>query len=156
MLPMIPKPPITPAQKRAAIAVAGAIDLAQIAILPGLGLAYVLDDALDFLAAVILVAICGFKWQFMAAFFLELVPVVDIFPTWTALALTLPTTRPAVKVPPQRVTVTQTGHGATAAQSSAGAGDAAGAQARRTDTGGDVVEVEAVVVPPVQGRGRAE
>jgi len=37
-----------------------------------------------------LIAVCGFKWQFLVAFIVELFPVVDIFPTWTALVLTLP------------------------------------------------------------------
>jgi hypothetical protein len=125
MLPVIPKPPITKAQKKAAILVAGTIDLLQIALIPMFLGGYAIDDALDVIAAMILTAICGFKWQFVAAFFLELVPLVDIFPTWTALVLTLPSQADnalqnvsAGKVPPQQR--------------------------------GAVIDVEAVVVPPVR------
>ena len=89
MLPVIPKPAITRRQKNAALAVAGAIDLLQVVLLPLLGLGYVLDDVLDAIAAIALVAICGFKWQFVLAFLLELVPPLDLLPTWTAVVLTL-------------------------------------------------------------------
>ena len=91
MLPVISKPSVSKRQKAAALAVAGAVDLLQITILPALGLAYVLDDLLDLVAAVVLTAICGFKWQFILAFCIELVPFVDIFPTWLAVVLTLST-----------------------------------------------------------------
>jgi hypothetical protein len=139
MLPVIPKPPITRGQKRLALAVAGTVDLLQIALLPLLGLGYALDDALDVLAVFVLMGVCGFKWQFVAAFLLELVPVVDIFPTWTALALTLPTGDRVVTSPgtgPPRLEVASVQVENTEAESqvsSAVEGD-----------------VEGVVVPPVQ------
>ena len=99
MLPVIQKPPLTRSQKRAAIAVAAVIDFLQITLLPALLPGYLLDDVLDVIAAIILVAICGFKWQFMLAFAMELLPIVDIFPTWTAVVLTLPSHDPAVATP---------------------------------------------------------
>src|ERR1051326_8308244 len=90
MLPIISKPPITRAQKRTAILIAGTVDFLQVMALPALGFGYIFDDFLDIVAAILLIATCGFKWQFILAFLIELAPVVDIFPTWTALVLTLP------------------------------------------------------------------
>ena len=89
MLNMVPKPPITAAQKRAALAVAATVDLLQVVVFPALLPGYVLDDALDVIAAVTLTAICGFKWQFALAFGMELVPFADLLPTWTAVVLLL-------------------------------------------------------------------
>lgn len=92
MLALIPKPPISRRQKRMALAVAGFVDFIQIAVFPLFfeGGISPFDDALDIAAAVALMAICGFKWQFVLAFVLELVPFVDILPTWTAVVLLLP------------------------------------------------------------------
>jgi len=90
MIPVIRKPPITHKRKAVVIFVAGTADFLQIMFLPGIGLGYVLDDAIDFLTAIILTAICGFKWQFVLAFFMELIPGLDILPTWTAVALLIP------------------------------------------------------------------
>ena len=129
MLPIIPKPPITKAQKRMALAVAGAIDLLQISVVPLFLAGYAIDDFLDVVAAIILVAICGFKWQFAAGFFIELVPIVNIFPTWTALVLTLPSHEEPAR---QNVTVTAV-------------------PPRQHD---DVIDVDAVVVPPMRAEGK--
>jgi hypothetical protein len=103
MLPMIPKPAISPRQKALAIGIAGFVDLLQVVVFPAFGEGFFspLQDALDFLTAILLVAICGFKWQFVAGFMLELVPGVSLFPTWTAVAFTLPTaSQPSASVPP--------------------------------------------------------
>ena len=136
MLPIIPKPPITPRQKGAALAVAGTVDLLQIVLLPTLLPGYALDTALDILAAIILIAVCGFKWQFIVAFVLELFPVVDIFPTWTALVLTLSTgARTPGMVQAQRLNVTVSVPPPVP-----------------PDAGKGVVDVEAMAVPPVQPR----
>jgi hypothetical protein len=103
MLPIIPKPGISPRRKSLAIAIAGFADLLQLAVFPAFawGGASPFDDALDFVVAALLVAICGFKWQFVVGFMAELVPGLALFPTWTAVALVLPTERP------QRVNVTR-------------------------------------------------
>ena len=132
MLPIIPKPPITPRQKGVALAVAGAIDLIQIVFFPLFGVIEPFEVALDVVAAAILVAVCGFKWQFAAAFTLELFPLVDIFPTWTAVVLTLPS---AARTPgmPEQTAPTMASFPRTAP--SAGKG---------------IVDVEAVAVPPIQ------
>ena len=75
-----------------ALMVAGFVDFLQIAVFPLFfeGGFSPFDDVLDVMAAISLMAICGFKWQFVVAFFMELVPFLDILPTWTAVALLLP------------------------------------------------------------------
>jgi len=45
------------------------------------------DWAEDFIVTVILLVILGFRWELIAAFGLELVPFIDMFPTWTAFML---------------------------------------------------------------------
>lgn len=94
MLPIIQKPPISHRRKVVAVGIAGAADLLQIALLPAFGLAYVMDDAIDIVLALILIVVCGFKWQFILAFLLELVPGLDLLPTWTAVVLLIPSTGP--------------------------------------------------------------
>ena len=90
MVPGIRKPPISHRRKATALMVAGIADFAQIMLLPALGFGYVLDDVIDILTAIILTAICGFKWQFVFAFGVELIPGLDLLPTWSAVALLIP------------------------------------------------------------------
>jgi len=137
MFDLIVKPPITSRQKKAALAVAGAIDFLQIVFLPALLPGYAVDTALDILAAIILTVICGFKWQFALAFTMELFPIVDIFPTWTAVVLMLGATTPTA---PPKVHVSSTNGSAPPPQP-------AHASAFRD---ADVVDVEAVRVPPIR------
>jgi hypothetical protein len=93
MLPIISKPAISMRQKVAALAVAGCADVLQIVLWPVFfeGGVSPFDDALDVIVATVLIGICGFRWQFILAFLMETVPGLDLFPTWTALALTLQT-----------------------------------------------------------------
>jgi hypothetical protein len=123
MLPIIPKPSISKRQKSAALVVAALADALQLTMLPLLGLGYVFDDFIDVVTALLLTAICGFKWQFILAFFMELLPIVDFLPTWTAVALLLSTHE--TPVGNQRVNVSQVHHR-------------------------DPVDVDAVIIPPVQ------
>jgi hypothetical protein len=136
MVPIIPKPPISRERKRAALAVAVVVDLIQV---PGFaafgeGALSPFQDALDVITAIVLMAICGFKWQFVLAFGLELVPVATLFPTWTAMVLTLPSAAPGA-APPVQVSAT------VAPREGASGGDGSKA----------IVDVEGVVAPPVQG-----
>ncbi|MGN6368838.1 MAG: hypothetical protein ACTHN5_11315 [Phycisphaerae bacterium] len=103
MIPGIRKPPISQQRKAAALIVAGIADFLQIMLLPALGFGYVLDDAIDFATAILLTAICGFKWQFVLAFMFELIPGFDLLPTWSAVALLIPSSPNTVIVagPPQ-------------------------------------------------------
>ncbi len=127
MLAVIPKPGISSRRKAAAVMVAGVVDLLQLWFVPLFGEGFIspFEDALDVMAAIVLTAICGFKWQFALAFGLELIPFFDILPTWTAVALLLPVNDRDVSG--QRVNVTVTGERAA-----------------------NLVEVEGVVIPPVQ------
>jgi len=128
----IAKPPITPRQKGLALAIAGCADLCQIVLFPffGPGIFSPLEDLLDVAVACMLMAICGFRWQFVLAFIVEIVPGLDLFPTWTALVLSLGTTRTmdvqGFEVLPGTARAKQ------------GAGDH------------PPIDVNAVVVPPVQ------
>ena len=92
MIPGIRKPPISHQRKAAAIMVAGAADFLQIILWPlfSEGGFSPFETAVDFVTAVILMAICGFKWQFILAFAAELVPGLDLLPTWSAVALLIP------------------------------------------------------------------
>jgi hypothetical protein len=70
---------------RAALILAIAADALQILVLPlfaegGLSPA---DDVLDFVIAAVLVNLLGWHWEFLPAFFAELVPGVDLVPFWT-------------------------------------------------------------------------
>ena len=145
MLPLIPKPAITSRQKAAALAVAVVVDFVQLGGWEFFGWGFLspLEDGLDVLTAVVLMAICGFKWQFVVAFFVELLPVADIFPTWTALVLTLPTAGAARES--RRVEAVEAGARVQVEQVY-GPGKGVGVGRTR------VVDVEAVAVPPVQER----
>lgn len=82
-------------RKAVALAAAGAVDLVQLALVPlfSEGIASPLEDALDVMTALLLVAILGFNWRLAVAFALELVPGASLFPSWTAAVLTMPAVR---------------------------------------------------------------
>jgi hypothetical protein len=77
-----------PSQPRvwAARALAVAVDGLQIFAFPffGEGAASPLNDALDVVAGAAFVLLLGWHVAFLPTFLTELVPVVDVFPTWTA------------------------------------------------------------------------
>ncbi len=100
MLPLIPKPPISHRRKALALTIAGAADLLQIVLFPLFveGGASPFDDAIDVVTAILLTAVCGFKWQFVLAFFMELVPGLDLLPTWSAVALLIPSAPNTIEV----------------------------------------------------------
>jgi len=79
-------------RKFAALAVAGLVDLCQIVLFPfffeGAGSPF--DWVLDLAAAAILTAMLGFRWRLALALIVELIPGLDMFPTWTALVFSLP------------------------------------------------------------------
>ena len=69
----------------AARAVAIVADALQLGFLPLFvpGAASILDDVLDVVVGGVLVGLVGWHWAFLPAFLAELVPVVDLAPTWT-------------------------------------------------------------------------
>jgi hypothetical protein len=81
--------PLSKTRMRAAIAVAAAADAAQLVFFPafGAGALSPLDDVLDVAVGGTMVLLLGWHWAFLPAFAAELIPGVDLAPTWTAAAL---------------------------------------------------------------------
>ncbi|MGA8150000.1 MAG: hypothetical protein WB952_03560 [Terriglobales bacterium] len=71
---------------RLAWAVALAADAVQIAALPlfGEGALSPADTVLDLAVGAVLVRLLGWHWAFLPTLVAELVPGLDLFPTWTA------------------------------------------------------------------------
>jgi hypothetical protein len=77
-----------------AFTVAALADLAQIVLFPAFieGAASPLEDALDATVALVLLLTLGYSHRLLFAFALELVPGADLFPTWTAVVASIPST----------------------------------------------------------------
>jgi hypothetical protein len=77
-------------RKRAALLIAAAADLTQLALAPLFagGALSPLDDALDVIVAGLLFLALGRSWRIAFALGLELVPGLALFPTWTAVVAT--------------------------------------------------------------------
>jgi hypothetical protein len=88
----IQRPQLTRKMRRIAMFVALASDFIQIVGFPVFfeGALSPFDDILDVVTAVVLLILCGPRWQFALAFVLELVPGLSLFPTWTTFVLALP------------------------------------------------------------------
>ena len=76
----------------AALLVAGLADLLQLVLFPMFveGALSPLDWAVDGLVVVALTLVLGFKWRIFLGLGVELIPGLDLFPTWTALVLSIP------------------------------------------------------------------
>lgn len=46
----------------------------------------IVDAAIDVVVGLSLWALCGFRWYFVPTFLAELLPIVDLAPTWTVAA----------------------------------------------------------------------
>jgi hypothetical protein len=70
---------------RTAMVLAVVADAVQIVVFPLFveGALSPLDDILDFVAAVALIRLIGWHWEFLPSFIAELVPGVDLVPFWT-------------------------------------------------------------------------
>ena len=79
-------------RKLAALLIAGCADLVQGVLFPLVveGGFSPVEWVVDIAAAIGLLLVVGFKARLAVAFAAELVPGLDLFPTWTALVLTLP------------------------------------------------------------------
>jgi hypothetical protein len=81
-------------RRRRAVALTVAIvaDALQLVLWPAFsgGAASPVDDALDAVVALVLLGTLGFSGRLALALALELVPGADLFPTWTAVVLTIP------------------------------------------------------------------
>ncbi|RYE92408.1 MAG: hypothetical protein EOO75_06780, partial [Myxococcales bacterium] len=83
---------ITSKQKYGALAVAGIVDVLQATVLmPSTvaGPASPLEWGVDVGTALVLTLILGWNWRLLVAFLIELLPTVGLFPTWSAMILTL-------------------------------------------------------------------
>ena len=65
------------------------------------GAASPFEVALDALTALVILLIVGFQWRLLIALVAELVPGLDMFPTWAAVVLSLPV---APETPKERYT----------------------------------------------------
>lgn len=92
LAPPGPVRPLTRRRKMLALGLAGASDLARLVFAPVFieGAASPLDVALDLVTAVAILLAVGFQWRLAIALVTELIPGLDLFPSWTAVVLSLP------------------------------------------------------------------
>jgi len=78
--------PLSVRRRRLALAVALAADFLQIGLLPlfSAGVGSPFDWGLDLVVAVVLLRTIGWHIALLPTFVAELLPFVDLFPTWTA------------------------------------------------------------------------
>ena len=74
-------PTLTPRRIWIARAIAVLVDLSQLALLPTE--LTPLNNAIDVVTAAVMVALVGWHWAFLPTFLAELVPFVDLVPSWT-------------------------------------------------------------------------
>ena len=76
-------------RRRAARAIAVVVDALQIVVFPAFfpGLVSPLENVLDVVTGIILTLLLGFHVAFLPTFIAELVPFVDLFPSWTLAVL---------------------------------------------------------------------
>src|SRR5947199_7875361 len=91
----------TPGRVKAARMIAIAADVIQLGGFPFFlpGWASPADDVLDVVVGVALTWLVGWHWSFLPGFLIELVPGMDLIPSWTAAVLLA--TRGQGKVEPQ-------------------------------------------------------
>jgi hypothetical protein len=83
---------ISPKRKYLALLLAGIVDVIQFTVLApstGAGAMSPVQWGVDIATTILLVAILGWNWRLLAAFVFELIPAVALFPTWSALILTI-------------------------------------------------------------------
>jgi len=92
-------------------------DAVQIALVPAFvgGAVSMVNDALDVVVGITMIVLVGWNWVFLPALVAELIPMVDLAPTWTIAVLiatrrrgdpsaawTTPSTTPEPQTPPAR------------------------------------------------------
>ncbi len=102
---------ITPADVRKARIVAVTADLLQIVLLPAFfpGTLSPAADIIDVVVALIMLRLLGWHWAFLPTFLVELVPLVDLVPTWTAAVFLVTRERAVPPAPPEVVVEPPTG-----------------------------------------------
>jgi hypothetical protein len=98
------KDQLTPAQIWTARAIAIAADALQIGLLPFFvpGAASPFDDVLDVIVAIMLWQLVGWHWAFLPSFAAELIPGLDLVPSWTAAVWFATRHLPAGEAPAQQ------------------------------------------------------
>ena len=98
------RPPLSRGRILAARLLAVLADAVQIGLLPlfSEGALSPLNDLLDVAVGAVLVLLVGWHWAFLPAFAAEVVPWLDLVPTWTAAVLLATRSGPAGEGPPQR------------------------------------------------------
>ncbi len=88
-------------RKTIALFIAGASDLAQGVFFPAFveGAASPFELAIDGATALAVLLVVGFEWRLAFALAVELVPAVDLFPTWTAVVLSMRSDAAPPKLP---------------------------------------------------------
>jgi hypothetical protein len=88
--------PLGPGRRRLALAIAIGADVLQWIAFPLFmwGGVSPWNDAIDVIVAVVMIRLVGFHWAFLPTFAAELIPFVDLVPSWTA-AVWLVTRRPS-------------------------------------------------------------
>ena len=74
-------PLVTPRRILAARVIAIVVDLAQFALLPAT--LTPLNNVIDVATGLLMIWLVGWHWAFLPTFLAELVPFVDLVPTWT-------------------------------------------------------------------------
>jgi hypothetical protein len=92
----------TPRRVQAARVLGVVADAVQLGLLPlfAEGWASPLNDALDVVVGVAMVALVGWHWAFLPAFLSELIPIWDLVPSWTAAVL-IATRNTPIEVAPE-------------------------------------------------------
>lgn len=85
-------PAVSQKRKAVALAIAMTADLLQLVLWPAFagGAASPFDDALDLVVGALLLLTLGFSGRLALAFAMELVPGADLFPTWSAVVVSIP------------------------------------------------------------------
>ena len=80
---------LTRGRVRAALGLAMVADVVQIGLVPlfGWGALFWPNDALDIAVGVAMLLLLGWHWAFLPSFLAEMVPALNLFPTWTTAVL---------------------------------------------------------------------
>lgn len=92
---------LTPGRVRTARILGMTADFVQIGLLPLFSPGWLspLNDALDVVVAIAMIALVGWHWAFVPAFLAELIPVFDLVPSWTAAVLIATRNAPEAPLP---------------------------------------------------------
>jgi hypothetical protein len=85
---------VDPTRKKIALGIAAVADAVQLGFFPifSEGALSIPDDILDGVVVLALIVVLGFRWRLVASLALELVPFATLFPSWTAVVMSLPVT----------------------------------------------------------------